>query len=135
MMRTNPDYTELYSGDLTGAGVTTNKPALAPGLYKWGTGVQFTGVVKFMGSSTDIWILQIANDLIVGDGANIIIEGGALPENIFWQVTGQNYVGMTAHVEGIFLSMINENMHLYLLYIACQFWLVYYVAIYSVSLS
>jgi len=101
--RTDPDHTELYSGDLTGAGVTINKPALAPGLYKWGTVVQFTGVVKFMGSSTDIWILQIAMDLIVGAGANIILEGGALPENIFWQVSGKTTIETTAHVEGILL--------------------------------
>ena len=101
--RTNPDFTELYSGDLTGAGVTTNKPALVPGLYKWGTSVQFTGMVTFKGSSTDIWILQIAIDLIVGAGANIILEGGALPENIFWQVSGKTTIGTTAHVEGILL--------------------------------
>ena len=103
--RSIPDHIELYTGDLTGAGVALSlKPALTPGLYKWGTGVGFTGVVKFMGSSTDIWILQIANDLTVGPGANIILEGGALPENIFWQVSGKTSIAAGAHVEGIILS-------------------------------
>jgi len=102
--RTIPDYVELYTGDLTGAGEA--KPALAPGLYKWGTGVEFTGVVKFMGSSTDIWILQIAKGLTVGPGANIILEGGALPENIFWQVSGETSIMAGAHVQGILLSKI-----------------------------
>jgi len=103
--RSIPDFNELYSGDLTGAGVAlSTKPALVPGLYKWGTSVEFTGVVKFTGSSTDIWILQIANDLTVGPGANIILEGGALPENIFWQVSGETSIGAGAHVQGILLS-------------------------------
>ena len=103
--RSIPDYIELYTGDLTGTGVALSlKPALTPGLYKLGTGVEFTGVVKFMGSSTDIWILQIAKDLTVGPGANIILEGGALPENIFWQVSGKTFIGAGAHVQGILLS-------------------------------
>jgi len=103
--RSIPDHIELYTGDLTGAGVALSlKPALTPGLYKWGTGVGFTGGVTFKGSSTDIWILQIANDLTVGPGANIILEGGALPENIFWQVSGKTFIGAGAHVQGILLS-------------------------------
>merc|ERR1712238_112584 len=103
--RSIPDHIELYTGDLTGAGVALSaKPALTPGLYKWGTGVGFTGVVKFIGSSTDIWILQIAKDLTVEPGANIILEGGALPENIFWQVSGKTSIGAGAHVQGILLS-------------------------------
>jgi len=100
--RSFPDEIELYAGDLTGVGVA--RPALAPGLYNWGTGVGFTGGVTFKGDSTDIWILQIAGCLTVGPGANIILEGGALPENIFWQVSGGTSIAAGAHVEGVLLS-------------------------------
>ena len=46
--RTLPDFTELYGGDLTGQ-------TLAPGLYKWGSGVLISaGGVTLSGSPTDV---------------------------------------------------------------------------------
>ncbi|MEX2411912.1 MAG: ice-binding family protein, partial [Candidatus Paceibacterota bacterium] len=36
---------------------------------------------------------------------NITLSGGALPENIFWQVAGQVTLGTNAHFEGVILSM------------------------------
>jgi hypothetical protein len=34
---------------------------------------------------------------------NVILSGGALAENIFWQIAGHVSVGAGAHVEGILL--------------------------------
>jgi len=98
--RTLPDFTELYAGNVSGK-------TLAPGLYKWGTNVLITNAgVTISGSATDVWIFQIANDLIVDSGATITLAGGALPENIFWQVAGGTGVsiGTTARFKGIVLA-------------------------------
>ena len=76
---------------------------LTPGLYNWGTGVGFTSSLTFSGTSTDIWILQIAQDVTVGAGAIVTLEGGARANNIFWQVAGQVVAGAGAHLEGVFL--------------------------------
>ncbi|MDD8018084.1 MAG: ice-binding family protein [Bacteroidota bacterium] len=95
--RTLPDYTELYTGDLTGQ-------TLTHGLYKWGTGVLISaGGVTISGTATDIWIFQIAQNLTVADGAIITLSGGALASNIFWQVAGQVTFGTTAAMKGIIL--------------------------------
>ena len=96
--RTSPDYTELYSGDLTGHSLT-------PGLYKWSTGVLVSaGGVTISGSATDVWIFQIAQNLTLGNGANVTLSGGAQASNIFWQVGGQVTLGTTAAMKGIILS-------------------------------
>ena len=95
--RSSPDHIELYGGVLTG------QPALKPGLYKWSSGVTYTGDVIFKGSSTDIWILQIAGNVAVVVNSNIVLEDGALPKNIFWQVSGKIEIATGAHVQGIFL--------------------------------
>lgn len=94
-----PDATELYAGDLSGQ-------TLAPGLYKWGTGVLITTDVTLAGSSTDVWIFQIDGDLTLGSGAKVLLSGGARAQNIFWQVGGGTGVeiGTTAHVEGTILA-------------------------------
>jgi hypothetical protein len=80
--RTLPDATELGTGDITGM-------TLAPGLYKWSTGVNIYGAgVTLSGGSNAVWIFQIAGDLTVASTAMVNLTGGAQASNIFWQVGG-----------------------------------------------
>lgn len=98
--RTLPDFTELGAGNVSGM-------TLTPGLYKWGTNVLITNVgVTISGSESDVWIFQIAQDLIVDNAAIVTLAGGAKPENIFWQVAGGTGVsiGTTAEFKGIVLA-------------------------------
>ena len=39
----------------------------------------------------------------MSSGARVVLAGGALPKNIFWQVAGLVDLGTTAHGEGIVL--------------------------------
>ena len=95
--RTEPDYTELYSGDITGR-------TLSAGLYKWGTGVTVSsGGVTISGTAHDVWIFQIAQNLELASGAIVTLSGGALASNIFWQVAGQVTLGTTAAMKGVIL--------------------------------
>jgi len=95
--RPDPDYTELYAGDLTGQ-------TLVPGLYKWSSGVLISaGGLTIAGAEDDTWIFQISQNLTVADGAIVTLSGGAQPENIFWQVAGQTTIGTTAQFKGIIL--------------------------------
>lgn len=81
--RTTPAATELYAGDLSGR-------TIAPGLYKWSTGVLVASgtTVTLSGGANDVWILQIAGDLTIGTNAIVALDGGAQAKNIFWQVGG-----------------------------------------------
>jgi hypothetical protein len=97
--RSIPDFTELGAGDISGM-------TLAPGLYKWGTGVAINTDVTLNGGANDVWIFQVAQDVTEANGARIILAGGAQPQNIFWQVAGGTGVaiGTTAHFEGVILA-------------------------------
>lgn len=95
--RPNPDFTELAGGDLSGL-------TLAPGLYKWGTGVLISSDVTLNGGPHDVWIFQIAGGLTETSGVRVHLAGGALPKNIFWQTFGAVTFQTTAHMEGIVLS-------------------------------
>ncbi len=95
--RTTPDYSELYTGDLTGQ-------TLTPGLYNWSTGVLISeGGVTISGTENDVWIFQIAQNLELANGAIVTLSGGAQASNIFWQVSGQVTLGTTATMKGIIL--------------------------------
>ena len=92
-----PDVTELGAGNIGGK-------TLAPGVYKWGTGVLIPTDVTLSGSSTGVWIFQIAQGLTVSSAAKVLLAGGALPRNVFWQVSGTVVLGTTSHLEGIVLT-------------------------------
>jgi len=91
--RVDADFTELSGGDISGK-------TLEPGLYKWGTGVSITTDVTLSGSSSDVWIFQVAGNITQAAGASVLLSGGALPGNIYWQVAGAVDIGVGAHMEG-----------------------------------
>jgi hypothetical protein len=78
---------------------------LAPGLYKWGTGVLISNSgVTLSGKPDDTWVFQIAQDLTVNNNAIITLSGGAQAKNIFWVVAGQATLGTDVNFSGIILS-------------------------------
>jgi hypothetical protein len=92
-----PTVTELGAGDISAM-------TLERGIYKWGTGLTISADLTLKGSATDLWILQIAKDLTVSSGTKVILTGGALAKNVFWQVGGYALVDTSAHLEGVVLS-------------------------------
>lgn len=103
--RTLPDHTALGAGDISGLN-------LAPGLYKWGTGVSMDNTgVTLTGGANDVWIFQIAGNLTVANAAIVTLSGGAQARNIFWQVAGQTTLGTTSQFKGIILcqTLIDEQ--------------------------
>lgn len=86
-----------------GAGTLTSQ-TLAPGTYTWNSGVNIPTDLTFNGTATDIWILQVAGTLNMAAAKNVILAGGALPKNIFWQVSGAVTIGANTHFEGIILG-------------------------------
>ena len=99
-----PDVTELGAGNIGGM-------TLAPGVYKWGTGLLIPTDVTLTGSATDVWIFQIAQNLTVSSAVTVLLTGGALAKNVFWQVAGSVDLGTTAHFEGIVLCQTTITLH------------------------
>jgi len=93
-----PDFIELHAGDLSGK-------TLVPGVYKYSTDVIINTDVTLSGSATDVWIIQIAGSLSEAANVSVILAGGALAENVFWQVAGATAIGVSAHFEGTILCM------------------------------
>jgi len=103
--RTLPDHTELGAGDIGGM-------TLAPGLYKWGTGLNIPTDVTLSGNANSVWIFQVAGDLTMASAKSVILAGGAQAKNIFWQIGGGVGVdlGSTSHFEGNILAQAGINL-------------------------
>jgi len=93
-----PDYTELGGGNIGGL-------TLYPGLYKWTTNVNVGTDVVISGSATDVWIFQTSQDLFLSPYRKVLLTGGAMASNIFWQVAGQTTIGTSCVFNGNILCL------------------------------
>ncbi len=98
-----PDFTELGAGNIGGKTLTA-------GVYKWGTGLLIPSNVTLNGSANDVWIFQIGKSLTMSSGVQVMLTGGALAKNVFWQVSGLVDLGTTAHCEGNILSQTSITL-------------------------
>lgn len=101
--RFTPDFIDIGGG-------TINGQTFATGLYRWDSSVTMTGDIVLSGSATDVWIFQIVGELTVSSAKSIVLSGGALARNVFWQVSGVVTLGTTSHFEGIILCAEDIRM-------------------------
>jgi hypothetical protein len=77
-----------------GAGTLPAGTTFTPGTYTWGSSVNVTGDITLTGGASDVWIFQISGDLNLAaggslpTGTHVILSGGAVASNVFWQVGG-----------------------------------------------
>jgi hypothetical protein len=99
-----PDVTELAAGEIGGM-------TLGPGIYKWSSGVSITQDLTLTGSANDVWIFEIAQDLTLSGAVKIVLSGGALTKNVFWQVSGGPVsLAALAHLEGVVLTQTSITL-------------------------
>jgi hypothetical protein len=101
--RKYPNFLNLGSGNIGGK-------ILRPGLYRWSSGVTVPSNVTISGSSTAVWVFQIAGTLNMSSGKQMLLSGGALRKNIFWQVAGHSTLGTTSIFQGILLGKTGISM-------------------------
>jgi hypothetical protein len=92
-----PGVTELGAGNIGGK-------TLTPGVYSWSSPLLIPTDITLTGKATDVWIFQIAQTLKVSSATNVILAGGAVPKNVFWEVAGSVDLGTTSSFEGIILT-------------------------------
>lgn len=97
------DVIDLGAGDIGGL-------TLAPGVYKWGTGVTIPTDVTLIGNKNSVWIFQIAGTLNISSGKKVILKGGAQAKNIFWQVADVTNLGSASVFNGTILGQTAVTM-------------------------
>jgi hypothetical protein len=96
--RTNDDATRKNVGNGNISGKT-----LSPGIYTFTVNININDDVTLSGSPTDVFIIQATGNLVQAANKKMVLVGGVLPQNIFWQIAGHVTAGAGAHLEGILL--------------------------------
>lgn len=98
--RTSTDIVTL-SGNIGGL-------TLSPGLYKSTSSLAISSgdlTLDAKGNANAVFIIQIATTLTTTSGRKVILSGGALASNIFWQVGSSATFGTTSVFKGTVLVM------------------------------
>jgi|SRR5690554_717766 len=80
---------------------------LSPGLYKSNGSLEISSgdlTIDAKGNPNAVFIIQIASTLQVTSGRKVILSGGALAANIFWQVGTSATLGTTSVFKGTILA-------------------------------
>ena len=104
--RTSTDIV-LLSGNIGGL-------TLTPGLYKSSGSLEITsGDLTFdaKGDANAVFIIQIASTLNTSSGRKVILSGGALASNIFWQVGTSATLGTTSVFKGTIMADQSISMN------------------------
>jgi hypothetical protein len=88
---------------------------LAPGVYKT-TSAQpslgITGNLALSGNATGVWIFQIVSTLTTAAGnSQVILSGGALPTNVFWQVGSSATLGTNTIFAGNIMAQSSITLN------------------------
>jgi hypothetical protein len=86
-----------------GAGTVTDQ-TLAPGVYTWTSFITIPTDLTLNGTPTDVWIFQVAGYLEMSAAKSVFLIDGAVPQNVFWQVSGYVSIGANTHFEGVILG-------------------------------
>ena len=81
---------------------------LTPGLYKSTSSLALSsGDVTFdaRGNANAVFVIQVASSFTVTSGRKVILAGGALASNIFWQVGSSATFGTTCDFQGNVIAM------------------------------
>ncbi len=98
--RTSTDIVTL-SGNIGGL-------TLTPGLYKSTSSLAISSgdlTLDAKGNADAVFIIQIATTLTTTSGRKVILSGGALASNIYWQVGSSATFGTTSVFKGTVLAM------------------------------
>jgi hypothetical protein len=85
---------------------------IIPGVYTC-TGNLSIGAgtnVTLTGNATDVWVIRTTQGLTQAAATQVLLAGGALAKNVFWQVAGTVDIGTTAKMQGVILGQTLINL-------------------------
>lgn len=87
----------VVSGDLA-------TQTLAPGIYTAATSLANTGLLTLSGPLGSRWIFQIGSTWTSGPGSSVVMAGGAIGDDVIWQVGSSATLDTTSVMEGNILA-------------------------------
>ena len=89
---------------------STPTKTLAPGTYCFTSSAALTGTLVLTGSAAATWTFQIGSTLDANVGSNVILAGGAIPNNVNWAVGSSATLLTNAAFQGNIMSLASITL-------------------------
>ena len=95
--------TSLTGQDLGGRTLTR-------GVYCFTSSAQLTGRLTLTGNASSVFIFKIASALNTASNSSIVMTGGSLPRNVYWQVGSSATLGSGTAFKGSILALTSISL-------------------------
>ena len=83
---------------------------LAPGVYCFTSSAFLTGTLTIAGPADGNWVFQIATTLVTGTNSSVVLSGGALASNVYWQVGSSATIAIGTAMQGNILALTSISL-------------------------
>lgn len=91
-------------------GIDLGGKTLAPGVYCFTSSAFLNGTLTLAGPSTGSWVFQVATTLITGTNASVVLSGGALARNVYFQVGSSATLEVGTAFQGNILALTSISL-------------------------
>lgn len=86
-------------------GSTPAKTLAGDKVYCFTSTAQLTGTLILTGSASAKWTFQVATALTAAVGSQVVLAGGAIPDNVYWAVGSSATIGTNASFQGTIMAL------------------------------
>lgn len=85
---------------------------LTPGIYKFATSAQLTGILTLdaQGNANAQWIFQIGSTLTTATASSVVMINGGVPGNVYWAVGSSATLGTATAFQGNIMAQASITM-------------------------
>jgi len=83
---------------------------LTQGVYCFTSSAQLTGALTLNGNASSVFIFKIASSLNTASSSSVVMTGGALARNVYWQVGSSATLGSSTAFQGNILALTSISL-------------------------
>ncbi len=84
---------------------------LPPGTYCFSSSAAVTGTLQLHGSAASTWTFQIGSTLTANVGSQVLLSGGAIPDNVYWAVGSSATLGTNSAFQGTIMAFSSITLN------------------------
>jgi hypothetical protein len=84
---------------------------LPAGTYCFNTSAAITGTLQLTGPAAAVWTFQIGSTFNTAVGAQVLMAGGAIPDNVYWAVGSSATLGSNSVTRGNIMALASITLN------------------------
>jgi type VI secretion system secreted protein VgrG len=83
---------------------------LTQGVYCFTSSAQLTGALTLNGNASSIFVFKIASALNTATSSSVVMTGGSLARNVYWQVGSSATLGSSTAFQGNIIALTSVSL-------------------------